>query len=239
MIELSNLSLSYGSNLVIEVENLKLESGFFYSIVGVNGSGKTTLLKSIVNLIDYSGNILLDNKEVKKFKRSELVKEISYFRQNRNVLSNHKVYDVIMLSRYAYMKGLFRQPSKRDIEVVENLIAKLDLEKLRNEPIINLSGGERQRVFLAKALATEPKVLLLDEPTNHLDLKYQIEIIDYIKEWLIDNKTTVIAVLHDLNVAINYADKLILLNNKKSYLFHSKDDLLRSTMLDKAYNLNI
>ncbi len=239
MLKIENLSVSYDKHLVLNDINLQIEPGNFYSIIGVNGCGKTTLLNSIVNLINYQGNITLDNQNMKNFSRAKMARTISYFRQTRQNQISQSVYDIVMMARYTYMKGLFKVPNKNDKEIVEKTLKKLNLLTLKDHQLNTLSGGEKQRVFLAKALACEPKILLLDEPTNHLDLKYQIEIIDYIKHWLAEHNTTVIAVLHDLNMAVKHADKIVLLDNKKSYLFSNRDELITSPVLNEAYNLNV
>ncbi len=239
MLSINNLSVRYDDNLVLNKVSLKIEKGNFYSVIGINGCGKTTLLNSIVSLIDYDGSIKLQDQEIQTFSRTQIARAISYFRQTRSLQTAQTVYDIIMLSRYAYMRGLFKTPSKNDHYIVMKTLKNLDLLHLKDYSLQKLSGGEKQRVFLAKALAGEPKILLLDEPTNHLDLKYQVEIIDYIKQWLKANNTTVIAVLHDLNMAVKHADKIVLLTDGQSHLFNSKDELITSPLLNKAYNLNV
>ncbi len=239
MLKLENVSCSYGSYKVIENISLTLDAGKFYCIVGVNGSGKTTLLNSIANLHTYTGKIYLNNKSVKTMKSCEIAKHMAYFRQSPALSFPYNVYDTLMLARYAHMQGIIKRPTKNDDDIVRKVIKQLNLHNYQNRNINTLSGGQKQRVFLAKALCQQANILLLDEPTNNLDLKYQVEILDYIKDWVKTEQITVVAVLHDLNMVVRYADEVFLLNKRSKIHFNNIEDFVNSSLVTQTYDFDI
>jgi iron complex transport system ATP-binding protein len=135
--------------------------------------------------------------------------------------------------------GILGTEKKYDLEIVAEILARIDLEQFRDRPIDELSAGERQRVLIAKALTQQPQLLLLDEPTAHLDIGYQIEILDLIKSLNAERKLTVICVLHDLNLASQYCDKLLLLDNGRIAGFAAAKDILRRDTIEKIFNVKV
>ncbi len=239
MLVVENLNFKYSDKVILNNLNLEFKPGYFYSMIGVNGSGKTTFLNTLVNLLNYEGSIKLANVEIKNMKRIEIAKKIAYVRQALELEMTYTVYEIIMLARYAHLKGLFKMPMKEDHRIVEQIITDLDLSEIKNCYFNTLSGGQKQRVFLAKALAVEPEIILLDEPTNHLDLKYQLEIVSYAKKWVKKHQKIVIAVLHDLNLALRYADEVVLLNNGQKELFCKSEEIIKSPSLNEVYNIDV
>uniref|UniRef100_A0A7C3RMD0 ABC transporter ATP-binding protein n=1 Tax=Dictyoglomus thermophilum TaxID=14 RepID=A0A7C3RMD0_DICTH len=210
ILEIENIGFSYKSVPVLKNISFKVEKGEILCILGNNGAGKSTLLKCINRILKpKEGAIYLDKKDLSSIKRKDLAKIIGYVSQKYDY-TNLTVFDAILLGRRPYIKW---DVSQKDMEVVRNIIERLNLEDLALRNINEISGGELQKVIIARALAQEPKILLLDEPTNNLDLKNQIEVLSIVKEHVKTQDILAIIVLHDLNLAFRFSDKFIFLKN--------------------------
>ena len=239
MIELKNVCAGYGGADVIRNINFKAERGESLCLLGPNGYGKSTLLKTIARIIDYRGTITLNNKDITTLSRKELAKKIALLGQNAQVFFPYTVYDTVSMGRYPYSEGFLKNLSTQDKDIIENIIDTLDISDIRERMIDELSGGQLQRVFLARTLAQTPEVILLDEPTNHLDLKYQIELLAYLKSWVKENDKTVIGVFHDLNLARCFGDTAVLLNNGAIASCGKFDEALNREILQAVYGIDI
>ncbi|OON90639.1 MAG: iron ABC transporter ATP-binding protein, partial [Candidatus Epulonipiscium fishelsonii] len=205
MLKIKNLSCNYGKNLVLKDINFNLNQGENLCILGSNGCGKTTLIKAISGLLNYSGNIQLFNKEVKNIKPHELGKFIAVLSQNSNVYFSYTIFDTVMLGRYLHISNnIFIKPDKAQVDYVLYCLESVGIADLKDRELSTLSGGQMQKVFLARALAQEPKIIILDEPSNHLDIKSQMELFVFLKEWTKDGEHNVISVLHDISLAVNF-----------------------------------
>ena len=211
MIELNDLYCGYGAEDVLQNISLKAAAGEFLSITGPNGCGKSTLLKAIARLLPYRGSILINSKEINSFSQKDLAKHIALLGQASPLYFPYTVYDTVAMGRYAHSKGWFGSLDKTDKTVIENALCTLNLDGIRNELISELSGGQLQRVFLARTLAQDPRIILLDEPTNHLDIKNQITLLDHLTAWVKEGDRTIIAVFHDLNLALRYSTAAVLM----------------------------
>src|SRR5690606_2502769 len=138
-------------------------------------------------------------------------RKMAVLTQEANVSFDYTVEEIVSLGRYPHQKGLFKQLTRVDRNVIEEVMDITDISQFRNTPFRMISGGEKQRVLLAKALAQEPEILLLDEPTNHLDVKHTFNMLDLLKERQQSNGLTIFSILHDLNVASQYADRIAML----------------------------
>lgn len=233
MLEIQNLFVKVDKTLLLEDISLNLEKGDLNIIIGPNGAGKSTLLKTIVKILDiHKGDISLDEKSFKKQDNIEISKQIAYMAQS-NEKSNLSVIDILELSRRKYSGFNLEQ---KDHTLIEDIIKEFELEKFLDKNIDILSGGEKQKVFLAAAIIQEPKVLILDEPISHLDPKNQIEMLDIIKRKTKEKNFISITVLHDLQNALHYGDKIIMLKNKKVINFQ-KSENIDSSMLTKLYEI--
>ena len=245
MLEVKELFAGYGSTSakgyadVIRGIGFNAEKGESLCILGPNGSGKSTLLKSITRIIDYRGAVLLDGIDISTLQRRELAKKIALLSQTADVYFPYTVYETVSMGRYAWLNGFLKNLSADDREIIQDLMVKLDLWKIKDQMIDTLSGGTLQRVFLARTLAQTPDVILLDEPASHLDLKYQIELLDFLKTWVSKYSKILIGVFHDLNLAKHFASKAIILDEGKIAACGNINEVLKSDTLNKVFGINI
>lgn len=239
MLSINNLYFKYDTVDILKDINCTIPQGSHFCIIGPNGCGKTTLLKNIAGLLDYRGNITIKNEEVKSIPQKKLATTLGLMSQNSEVYFPYSVWDTVSLGRYAYIKGLFNKLSPQDTAYVSYCLEQVGLIDYKDKLISELSGGQLQRVFLARILAQDPEIILLDEPTNHLDLKYQIEILDFIKNWATKENKTVIGVLHDLNLVHSFADEVMLLNNGEIFALGQTKKVLTAENLQNCYGLDI
>ncbi|PAT02226.1 hypothetical protein CI105_02470 [Candidatus Izimaplasma bacterium ZiA1] len=239
MIKTNGLSVKYNNNEVLKNINLEFSNDRFISIIGPNGSGKTTLLKSLANIVNHSGHVFIDDVKITKINRKTLSKKISYFSQISSLNQEYKVYDTVLLGRYTHLSSFTASYQTNDYEITNKNLELLGIANLKDKYLKELSGGEQQRVFLAQIITQDSDILLLDEPTNHLDLIFQIELLDFINKWAIDNKKIVISVFHDLSLALKYSKRTVLLDKGKVIKDGPTNDVLSSEEIKRVYNLNI
>lgn len=239
MLEVKNLYCGYNGEYIIKDVSFTVDRGENICIVGPNGCGKSTLLKAISNLIPFKGSVLLDGNDTKSLKRKDLAIKIALMTQSSNILFPYSIYDTVALGRYAHLNGVFSRLNKKDEEIINNSLAKVGLLDIKDKLINELSGGQLQRVFLARAFAQDPDVILLDEPTNHLDLRYQIEMLDYLKVWAKENNKIVVAVLHDLNLVQNFGDKVLMLKDGVIKNNGNTREVLNGSDLEEVYGIDI
>ena len=239
MLEVKGVRCGYDNKEIVKGVSFNIERGNNLCIVGPNGCGKSTLLKSIANLLDYKGNIILDSKEVKKLNRKDLAKNVALMTQASNIYFPYTVYETVSLGRYAHLKGVFSKINKNDEEIILQSIKNVGLLDIKDKLISELSGGQLQRVYLARAFAQNPDVILLDEPTNHLDLKCQIEILDYLNKWTKENNKIVVAVLHDLNLVQAFGEKVVMMNNGEIISSGTPKEVLSESNLKEGYGVDI
>ncbi len=213
MIRVENLVGGYKEPIIKGLQ-LEVKKGEFFVLLGPNGSGKSTLFKLLTGqLLPQAGSIFIDGKPLSAYSKMEKAKKIAVLTQETNVTFDYTVEEIVSLGRYPHQTGWFKLLSKRDRDVIDEAMKTTKVIQFRDQYFRSLSGGEKQRVLLAKALAQEPEILLLDEPTNHLDVKHTFAMLDQLKKWQRNEKLTVFAILHDLNVASLYADRIGLLHN--------------------------
>ena len=239
MLEVKNLYCGYNGVDIIKDVSFRVDRGENICIVGPNGCGKSTLLKAISNLIPFKGSVLLDGNDTKSLKRKDLAIKIALMTQSSNILFPYSIYDTVALGRYAHLNGVFSRLNKKDEERINNSLDKVGLLDIKDKLINELSGGQLQRVFLARAFAQDPDVILLDEPTNHLDLRYQIEMLDYLKVWAKENNKIVVAVLHDLNLVQNFGDKVLMLKDGVIKNNGNTREVLNGSDLEEVYGIDI
>jgi len=205
------VSFSYSNGLVLQNVDLALQRGELAGLLGPNGSGKTTLLRLLSGLLPpRSGQVLLDGRDLRGMKPRQIARRVAVVPQELHMPFGFSVQEMVMLGRTPHVRPL-AGAGRRDRQVVEESMRLTATSDLAERPFSELSGGEQQRVVIAMALAQEPEVLLLDEPVVHLDISHQIEILELVKELNRRRGLTVLATMHDLNLAALYFDRLILL----------------------------
>lgn len=238
-IEVSDLSAGYGGGYVIRNISFKVNAGTSLCVLGPNGCGKSTLLKSIAGLINYKGLVRLDGKDISGIPRKEFAKKIAIMGQTSQVLFSYTVHETVAMGRYAYSTGFLKSLSAEDNDIVESVIEKLGIIDIRDRLIDELSGGQLQRVFLARTLAQTPDIIMLDEPTNHLDLKYQIELLEFLKSWVSENGKTLITVFHDLNLARQFGDTALLISGGNLVASGTVSQTMEDKILHEVYGIDI
>jgi iron complex transport system ATP-binding protein len=208
-LETQNLVLAYGERPVVEDLTIAVPDGRITVIVGANGCGKSTLLRGMARLVDpVRGTVLLDGKSVHHTPSKEVARVLGLLPQAPVAPEGITVTDLVGRGRYPH-QGWFRHWSTEDDEAVAHALAATGTTELADRRIEDMSGGQRQRVWIAMALAQETDLLLLDEPTTYLDLSHQIDVLDLLTDLNRQRGTTIVVVMHDLNLACRYADHMI------------------------------
>ncbi|TMN22656.1 adenosylcobinamide amidohydrolase [Lentibacillus cibarius] len=240
MMQLENLAGGYMNPPTIQGVNIKIEKGEFFVLLGPNGSGKTTLFKLITGQLPIQGgNVFLEGKNINSFSKLERAKKLAVLTQEIQVSFDYTVEEIVSLGRYPHQKGIIKILSQNDQTIIDEVMELTKISHFRNKPFRTISGGEKQRVLLAKALVQQPEVLLLDEPTNHLDIKHTFQILDLLKRQQQTNGLTVFSILHDLNVASLYADRVALLHEGTFLEVGDVDTLRKTDQLKKVYEVDI
>lgn len=236
MLEINNLEFSYrSSRKILEKIEFDVENGECVAILGNNGAGKSTMLKCLNKIIaPQKGTVAVNGTDLLQLSRLEIAKNTAYVAQ-KNEGSRITVYDAILLGRKPFIK---LSPTKRDYEIVEGIIEKLNLEDMALRLIDELSGGELQKVMIARALAQEPKVLLLDEPTSSLDLKNQIEVLQLLQKITRENQIAVVIVIHDLNLALRYCDRFLFLKDSSVFCYGGME-VMTSENISEVYQVPV
>ena len=246
MLELKDISAGYGGTNVIKDISLSLKAGEKLAIIGPNGCGKTTLLRAVAGLLPYKGSIFLEGQVMRKMKQSKIAAKIALLSQISGVYFSYTVYDTVMMGRYAHIKDkLLGIPQSQDREKVKKCLESVGLWEMREREITELSGGQLQRVFLARTLAQEPMVLLLDEPTNHLDLKYQAELVDYLRGWAEGQNCAVIGVFHDINLALQLTSpdrpggSIMIMKEGRIRALGPASEIITGSLLEDVYEIDV
>ncbi len=214
MLQIKNLTFGYGNRLILQDLSLTMEAGRFIAILGVNGSGKSTLLKNLNGILKPKyGTVLVDGKELARMSGNEVARHIGYMPQ-KSAPSSCTVFDAVLLGRKPHISWNVRD---KDLEIVNDSLQRLGLLDYALRRTTELSGGELQKVIIARALAQEPKVLLLDEPISHLDIKNQMDSLSLLKKISAELDLTAVIVIHDLSLALRFADRFILLKEGALY----------------------
>lgn len=240
MIELQEVVGGYGAHPIINGVNLTIEKGEFFTLLGPNGSGKTTLFKLVTGQLPVqSGHIRIAGIPLSQLNKRDKAKRMAVLTQELQVAFDYTVEEIIRLGRYPHQTGFFKSMSRKDKEVMEQVMDITCVSPYRQQQFRLLSGGEKQRVLLAKALVQEPDILLLDEPTNHLDIKHTFQMLDLLKGWQQTRGLTIFAILHDLNIASLYADRIALLHQGSFLEVGAVDLLHKEEQLQKVYEVHV
>ncbi|WP_163336574.1 ABC transporter ATP-binding protein [Desulfopila sp. IMCC35008] len=235
--EVHNCRYDYPSRTSLIDINLKLHAGCFYGLIGPNGSGKTTLINLLANITrPTDGEIVLQGKSISAYSRKLLASILSLVPQNFAMEFEYSVFDVVMMGRHPYISR-FGNPGPDDIQLVHEALATLDIRHLSQRYVTRLSGGERQRVLVARALAQDTSIMLLDEATASLDIKHTIDIMQALKTKVLNRNVTVIAAIHDLDLAAAFCDELLVLKDGHLISNGPVEKTLNNELLSGAFGV--
>ena len=210
---MQNVTLAYGRKVVVKDLTFQMMPGEMLGLVGPNGCGKSTIIKALSRVITpYSGRILLNGKDISRISHKDLSCVLGVVPQMPLLPSVFTAFEIVLMGRNPHL-GLFQYEGPRDMAITWQAMERVSSQHLAQRRINELSGGEIQGIVIARVLAQETEAILLDEPTANLDIGRQIEILDLIKSLCRENNMTVVAALHDLNLASQYCDRLVLINN--------------------------
>lgn len=239
MLKVSDFKIGYEDKVIVKDFNLHVKKGDMITIIGPNGSGKSTVLKAIGRLIKpMNGCVYLDKKLLWDMKCKDIAKEMACLSQRNMAEGDMTIRKLVSFGRNPH-KAWFERLNKEDEDIIDWAIEKTNLKHMENKKIISVSGGESQRAWIAMALAQKPKVLLLDEPTTYLDINNQIEILELVRELNENLKLTVIMVLHDLNQAAKYSNKVLVLKSGEIQAIGRPEDVLNEELIKNVYNVEM
>jgi iron complex transport system ATP-binding protein len=236
---LQDASFSYSGGFALHKINLFVPSGQMAGLLGPNGSGKTTLLKLATGVLPAAeGDILVGGVSLRKLSRREVAQRIAVVPQQFDIPFAYTVEEVVLLGRTPFVHGLIGD-DKKGLQIAITALDATDMIEFRNRYFNELSGGERQKIVLAMALAQEPTLLLLDEPTAHLDISHQVEILELLRKLNRDKKVTIVAAMHDLNLAALYFDRLVLMDHGSVFADGSPDAVITKEMIRKVFSASV
>lgn len=235
--EIHSCRYDYPSKTSLKNINLNLQAGCFYGLIGPNGSGKTTLINLLANITrPTNGEIILQGRNISSYSRKALASTISLVPQSFAMEFEYSVFDVVMMGRHPYIPR-FGTPDSDDTQHVQKALETLDIQHLSERYVTRLSGGERQRVLVARALAQNTSIMLLDEATASLDIRHTIDIMQALKSKVADKNVTVIAAIHDLDLAAAFCDELIVLRDGQLIQNGPVATTLTSELLSDAFGV--
>ena len=238
-IKIHDVEFSYGAHNVLSGVNLEVAPGSFLGIIGPNAAGKSTLLKIIdATLKPTKGVVYFKGEDLARVSRRDLARQMAVVPQETEVSFPFSVMEVVMMGRHPHL-GRLQRESEHDYQIARSAMEKANCWHLKDRSILELSGGERQRVILARALAQEPSIILLDEPVAHLDLSAQLEVLTLLQEMNKKHGITVIAVLHDLNLAAQFSEQLIMLHQGKIFAAGLPEKVLTAENIRKVYQTEV
>jgi len=238
-IELHELSVRVGSATLVDEVTLNVESGTWCTVIGPNGAGKTTLVEAVAGLRRTSeGTISIQGSLLSAMNDSQRARAVSLVPQHPEVPPGMTVREYVALGRTAH-HGLFRASGPEDRHVVDSVLERLSLDEFAERDVVTLSGGERQRMVLGRAMAQSTMVMVLDEPITGLDLRHQMELLELLKKEVADCGLTVFATLHDLTLAGQFADRLVLLDRGRVVLDGAAGEVVRSPELAECYGMKL
>src|SRR5512143_4017063 len=239
MLKIKNLSASYGDRPVLHDITLEVASGEVLALIGPNGSGKSTLIRAVSGVVPIqNGHVHVGGKALAQLSTMERARYLAVVPQARNMPPAFSVYESILLGRTPYLGWLGRS-GEHDHERVRYALQHTQLAPLAERLVGELSGGEQQLVLLGRALAQDTPVLLLDEPTTHLDLQHQEQLIHLVRELAVGRNLAVLMVLHDLNLASLYADRVSLLVEGEIQATGTPAEVLTEATLSRVYNVPV
>ena len=236
MIEVKNISYSYNGNgsEVLKDVSFDVKPGECVGVLGNNGAGKSTLINCLCKIrMPKTGSVYIDQQDIYKMRRTDAARLISYVAQ-KSEINQMTVFDSVLLGRKPYIKFAI---AREDINICEKTIEQVGLSEFKLRYVNELSGGEQQKVMLARAIVQQPELLLLDEPTSNLDPKNQYEMLEYVRKLARESNTSVLMVLHDINLALRFCDRFLFLKAGNVYKYGGESIVTEETIAD-VYGIN-
>ena len=230
--------MAFNGTPVLRQVAVEVEAGAWLSLIGPNGAGKTTLLRAIAGVVDARGEIEVVGQSVRALSRRRLARLVAVVPQKPHTPAGMTVLDYVLLGRTPYI-SYWGMESRRDIRLVGEVMERLDLQEMAGRLLGSLSGGELQRVVLARALAQQAPVLLLDEPTASLDLGHQQQVLELVDRLRREEEKAVLSAMHDLTLAGQYADRLVLLDQGRVVASGSPEQILEPGLLARHYQAEV
>ncbi|WP_411954606.1 ABC transporter ATP-binding protein [Alkalibacillus sp. S2W] len=237
MIEVKELSKTYGDKPVVNNVSVNIQKGKITSFIGPNGAGKSTLLSAVSRLIKYDiGNIDIDHQSISQWKNRDLSKKMAILKQANNITVRLTVRELVSFGRFPYSQGNL---TSEDIDHINEAIAFMELENLENQYLDELSGGQKQRAHIAMVIAQDTDYILLDEPLNNLDMKHAVQIMKVLRRLVDELGKTVVIVIHDINFASFYSDYIVALKEGEIINQGPVDDIIEESSLKEIYDMDI
>lgn len=238
LLEVRDLAIAYGARRALAGVDLELEAGSIVGLLGPNGAGKSTLVRALSGVLGgFTGSVRVEGDDLRSLSRKEIARRIAVVPQEPRFDFPFTALEVVVMGRHPHLSGLAFE-SASDLAIARQALDRCGALALAGRPIDQLSSGERQRIVFARALAQQAKILLLDEPASFLDLRFQVELFDRVRD-LADEGTGAIAILHDLNLAAEYCDRIILLHGGRVVAAGPTAEVLTYQHLTAVYETEI
>lgn len=236
MIEVRDIVKKYGDNPVVDNVSLNIEKGKITSFIGPNGAGKSTLLSMISRIMKKDeGKVIIDGRELEKWDTKELAKKIAILKQSNNINVRLTIKEIVSFGRYPHCEGRL---TKEDTKYVDEAIEYMQLKDIEDRYLDELSGGQRQRAYIAMVIAQNTEYVLLDEPLNNLDMKHSVQMMKVLRGLVDDLGKTVVIVMHDINFASVYSDKIVILKDGKIVKDDITDAIISKDVLEDVYEID-
>ncbi|AMQ04884.1 MULTISPECIES: ABC transporter ATP-binding protein [Sporosarcina] len=237
MIQVRELSKFYGKKAVVEKVSVNIHRGKITSFIGPNGAGKSTLLSMVSRLLDAdTGEVLVDKDNVKQMKSNDFSKRVSILKQSNFMNVRLTIRELVSFGRFPHSRGRL---TAEDLRFVNQAMDYMDLMDMQDDYLDELSGGQRQRAFIAMVIAQDTDYILLDEPLNNLDMKHSVQIMKILRRLVDDLGKTVVIVLHDINFASVYSDRIVALKEGRVVKDGPTDEIITSDALKDIYDMDI
>ncbi len=237
MIEIKGLSKSFGKKPVVENVTLQIQPRAITSFIGPNGAGKSTLLSMVSRLLDAdTGEVFLDQTDVKRMKSDAFAKRVAILKQTNHLNIRLTVRELVSFGRYPYSKGRL---NAEDEKLVDQALEYMNLTDMQDKFLDELSGGQKQRAFISMVIAQDTEYILLDEPLNNLDMKHSVQIMKILRKLVDELGKTVVIVLHDINFASVYSDRIVALKDGRLVKDGPTNDIINSEALRDVYDMHI
>ena len=239
LFQLDKVDVSLDSTPILNGVSFEIRAGEFLGIIGPNGSGKSTLLRTMAGVLTpLSGSVTLDGSDIASIRGRQLARRLAIVPQDNPIAFDFTVQEIVLMGRSPHL-GRFEIEKGRDAEIAADALKRTNLLHLADRGIGTLSGGERQRAMIARALAQQTDILFLDEPTAHLDINYQVEILHLAGRENAENGKTVVVVLHDLNLAAEFCDRLIMLSEGRVFAVGSPAEVITKENVQQVYGTSV